>query len=129
MRKFFAVLLLTNLLFAMPDGYWKFRDKFSLVQDQFVSYEISGKPFFMRWALYHNKGLVVHAKYDHFPYQYILYNDYKLNSFKMPLKVNTRAVPPEPHLLVIFDGFEDNKANFSLYLFDADGIVEIKKVE
>lgn len=129
MRALFALLTLSCLLFAMPDDYWKFKDKFDLVQDQFVTYEINKKIFFMRWSLFHNKGLVVNAKFDHFPYQYILYNDYKLNSFKIPVLVTDRSIPLDPHIVVVFDGFADNKARFSIFLYDATGAVEIKKVE
>ena len=129
MRSFLAFLLLANLLIAMPNDYWKFQDKFSLVQDEFVSYEINERAFFMRWTLFHNKGLVVNAKFDHFPYQYILYNDYKLNSFQIPVMATDTMIPPEPYIMVVFDGFEDSRANFSIYLFDATGVVDIKKVE
>ncbi len=67
------------------------------------------KNFTLRWTLYRNKGLVVLVRYDKYPYQFILYKDYMLNSWTLnlldPQGIN-RALN-QPQLKIYFIGIDD----------------------
>lgn len=73
------------------------------------------KNFTLRWTLYRNKGLVVLVRYDNYPYQFILYKDYRLNSWNLNL-LDTQGVNRalnQPQLKIYFmdikDPFNDEK--------------------
>lgn len=131
MRSFVAFWLVAITLFAMPDNYWAYKEQFRIKQNEFASWEVNKNIFFVRWSLFHNKQLVTIMKYDNFPYQTILYNDYKLNSFKIPVKVTDTVTPPLPYIMVVFENFDEQEkvANMALYLFDQKQTVEIKRAE
>lgn len=67
------------------------------------------KDFSLRWTLYRNEGLVVLVRYDKYPYQFILYKDYRLNSWNLnlldPQGVNRDL--NQPHLRIYFLGIDD----------------------
>ena len=118
-------------LAAMDADYWSHNEPFSLKKDEFIAFNVNNNPFTIRWSLFHNKGLVTHIKYDHFPYQALLYDDYKLNAVKIPIKTNETVVPPLPYIMVVFEGFdtEKNHANMRLYLFDQIGNSRVERLE
>ncbi len=63
----------------------------------------------LRWTLYRNEGLVVLVRYDNYPYQFILYKDYKLNSWTLNL-LDSQGVnrsPNQPQLRITFVGIDD----------------------
>jgi hypothetical protein len=126
-----TLLFLPLLLWAMPDDYWAHEEGFELKKDQFVSWEVGDRILFMRWSLFHNRGLVVHIKYDHFPVQNILYEDYKRNSMKIRLKTQPPVRPPEPYARVVFERYdeESESAHLRIYLFDPLGVVEFSRAE
>lgn len=69
----------------------------------------SEKNFTMRWTLYRNEGLVVLIRYDNYPYQFILYKDYRLNSWTLNL-LDTQGVnraTDQPQLKIQFIGIDD----------------------
>lgn len=129
----FAALLifLFSIAWAIPEDYWAHDEPFSLAKDEFASWIVDENIFSVRFSLFHNRGLVTHIKYDHFPYQGILYDDYKQNAVKIPVKTTQTVTPPEPYAMVVFEGFdtENKRAKMHLYLFDPQGIVTIKKAE
>lgn len=131
MRFLCALWLLCAAAWAMPANYWAHNEPFALKKDEFASWLIDGNVFSVRWSLFHNRGLVTHIKYDHFPYQGILYTDYKVNGVKIPVKTTQTVTPPEPYAFVVFEGFdaENKQAKMRLYLFDAQRIVTIKRAE
>ncbi|WP_245945585.1 hypothetical protein [Helicobacter didelphidarum] len=67
------------------------------------------KDFTLRWTLYRNEGLVVLVRYDKYPYQFILYKDYKLNGWTLNL-LDTQGVNRslnQPHIKIYFIGIDD----------------------
>ncbi|MGE4296208.1 MAG: hypothetical protein AB7E49_10950 [Campylobacterales bacterium] len=131
MRFVWALWLLSAAAWAMPANYWAHNEPFELRKDEFASWFVDGNVFSVRWSLFHNRGLVTHIKYDHFPYQGILYDDYKQNAVKIPVKTTQSVSPPEPFAMVLFEGFdaEKKRAKMRLFLFDPQGIVTLKKAE
>lgn len=67
------------------------------------------KNFTLRWTLYRNQGLVVLMRYDNYPYQFILYKDYRLNSFTLNLldPQGVNRSPKQPQLRITFMGIDD----------------------
>ena len=115
----------------MPEGYWASEEPFSLKKDQFAVWDANGKVFTFRWTLFHNRALVTLSKYDRFPYQHLLYLEYRKDGFKIPLTVETTADFPAPYLYLRFAEFSDKtqEASFVLYLFDPKGIVPLQRME
>ena len=67
------------------------------------------KNFTLRWTLYRNEGLVVLLRYDKYPYQFILYKDYRLNSYTLNLldpQGSNRDIN-QPKLRITFIGIDD----------------------
>ncbi|MDR0664999.1 MAG: hypothetical protein LBF86_05705 [Helicobacteraceae bacterium] len=126
MRKLLLGFLLTINLSAID---WAHSESFSLKKDEFAVFEVNENILTFRWSLFHNNGLVSLIKYDHFPYQTILYDDYKLNAIKIPVKTSPDATPPRPYIMIVFEGFDldRNVSNMRLYLSDAQGLVTVKK--
>ena len=123
--------LLSVALWAMPGDYWAHEEAFELRKDQFASWEMDDRILSIRWSLFHNRGLVTHIKYDHFPIQNILYENYKRNSMQVRLKTHRQVRPPEPYVRIIFERFdaEEKVAHLRLYLFDPEGIVNLMRAE
>jgi hypothetical protein len=127
MKSFFAAFFLVFNSFAID---WAYSEPFNLRKDEFAVFLVDENYLTFRWSLFHNKGLVSMIKYDHFPYQTILYDDYKLNAIKIPVKTNRIATPPLPYIMIVFEGFDfdRNVSNMKLYLSDVKGVVRIEKV-
>ncbi len=67
------------------------------------------KDFSMRWTLYRNEGLVVLVTYDKFRYQFILYRDYRLNSWQLNT-LDTQGVnraKNQPYIRIYFEDIQD----------------------
>ena len=113
----------------MPDGYFAKEERFSLTKDEFAIYEVDAKPLYFRWTLYINKGLVMHYGYDGFPYQNILYKEYKRDSFKIALKQRADDHLEAPYLMVVFEGMQKGgqKADFALYVYDPLGSIKVNR--
>lgn len=41
------------------------------------------KEITLYWTLYANKGLVINMRFNHFPYQFILYTDHARNTYNL----------------------------------------------
>ncbi|MDR1451142.1 MAG: hypothetical protein LBI57_02230 [Helicobacteraceae bacterium] len=126
MREFFAIALIAINLSAID---WTHSEPFALRKDEFAVFEIDDNILTFKWSLFHNNGLVSLIKYDHFPYQTILYDDYKLNSIKIPIKTNKTAISENPYIMIVFDGFDSDRniSNMRLYLSDSLGTISVKK--
>lgn len=69
----------------------------------------ASKHFTLRWTLYRNEGLVVLVRYDKYPYQFVLYKDYRLNSWTLNL-LDPQGInrdPNQPRLHITFIGIDD----------------------
>jgi len=137
MSKVVALLVLfCSLAFAADDGAisWNFKDEVELKKDQTASYQINidDKLYTLnfRWTLFVNEGLVMLYKLEKFPYQNILYKEYKLNSFKIVLKNRAENAFYKPYALVIFNDFDKKKktATFSVLIKDDKRPVQAERV-
>ncbi len=119
MRLLLVLTLFWQALFALED-YWTFEEEFSLKKDEFILYRVKEKDLFFRWTLFHNNGLVYLAKYDLFPYQGILYDRYRQNSFKMTIGKATLANREDPYCMIVFEQFnvENMTSDFKIYCKD-----------
>jgi hypothetical protein len=131
MKGIFFLFAVFARLYSIDSGYWSFNEPFNIKKDQFAVFNIDDNFLTVRWSLYHNSGLVVLVKYDHFPYQTILYDNYRQNSIKVPVKTNRVIVPQTPYMMIVFEGFnvEKKEANLRLYLFDELKTTTIKRAE
>jgi len=130
-------------LFAADDSAitWNYKDEVELKKDQLARYQIAiDNKFYtldFRWTLYVNKGLVMLYKYGTdttrakgFPYQNILYQDHKLNSFKIELKNRAQNAFLKPYALVLFKSFDNKtkKATFTVLMKDDIRPVQAERV-
>jgi len=101
----------------------------STQKDQFALFNLEGKPFYFRWTLFQNRGLVMHFHYDGFPYQAILYDRYRLNGFKIPIKDMIDYASETPFIYVIFTEFDgaSKTARFQVHLYDPTGNIKLMR--
>jgi hypothetical protein len=137
MSKILALLaLLCSFAFAADEGAitWNYKDEVELKKDQLARYQINidNKLYTLdfRWTLFVNKGLVMLYKLEKFPYQNILYEDHKLNSFKIILKNRADNAYLRPYALVLFKSFDKKtkKALFSVFMKDDARPVQAERV-
>ncbi|GAA8020223.1 hypothetical protein HpMS7_02070 [Helicobacter pylori] len=70
------------------------------------------KEITLYWTLYANKGLVINMRFNHFPYQFILYTDHARNTYN--LKVFEEKFSSNSTLSLVFKGFKEDKATLRL---------------
>jgi len=116
-------------LFLNANASWSFSDEFSLKKDEFVLYKINEKDLLFRWTLFHNDGLVFILKYDHFPYQGILYQNHKLNSFRLKTTSQNVTGKERPFCDIVFLSCEKDKSSCKFQIYCRDKLSLIKKVE
>lgn len=111
---------------AIGDGV-SFSKEYDLKKDEFkvikVKIEKSTKYMTFRWTLFKNEGLVMHARYDGHPYQFVLYQKYKRESFKLHVLAQKDArYNEQPYFLITFkDYFYDTlKAKIDIKFFASD---------
>jgi len=126
-KAFFTWLLIINILFAIPDGYFAKEEELSLAKDEFALYDIGGKSLYFRWTLFINDGLVMHYGYDGFPYQNVLYADYKRNGFKIGLEQSFDEHMEPPYFMIVFKEMKEKAADFSVHLYDPKGSIKLKR--
>jgi len=87
MRGIAIFVILSSLLFSK---YWDSQFDITLKKDEVSTFQIFDtvriKNLTFRWTLYINKGLVVLANFDKYPYQFMLYKDYNRDSFRLKLQ-------------------------------------------
>ncbi|WP_052062551.1 hypothetical protein [Helicobacter saguini] len=114
----FAILFFLNFAFAKVIEP-SFELDFDLKKDEVLRAVVSAskdsqtiseeKNFTLRWTLYRNQGLVVLVRYDNYPYQFMLYKDFRLNSWNLNL-LDTQGVNRalnQPYLKIYFLGIDD----------------------
>ena len=131
MRLFAAWALAAVLAGAMPEGYWAAQEPFALKKDQFAVWNNGGKTLTFRWTLFHNRALVTLTKYDRFPYQHLLYREYRKDGMKIPLTEEKAADRMAPYVYIRFKDFDEEKqeGSFILYLYDPKGSVKLMREE
>lgn len=90
-------------------------EKEQLYKASFAVGEVQ-KELMFRWTLYKNAALVIHLQYDKFNHQFLLYNDYQRNAYRIPLGMGSATYKDTPHLAIYFKSFADKKAYFNLYI-------------
>ena len=99
---------------------WDIQEQLSLRKDEIYTQDfvLSGVPKTLKlyWTLYKNYGLVVHLQYDKFPYQFVLYTDYKRKSFTLPLSQG-QDIDKTAYLLLSFRDFDEQEKVANLGLF------------
>ena len=105
------------LPFVLYASFIKFPFNFSLKKDQnakmIIYYDKKAYNLTLRWTLYKNGILIVLYKYDNFPYQLTLFNEYPLDTFRIKI-----ADYPDfkPYLYIKVTQFSDKISSFRLYL-------------
>ncbi len=89
--KFIALIIFLTLFLnaRVTQQKWDNQYEVSLKKDVPVEFKIQDKirekKFKIYWTLFINKGLIVIANLDGYPYQFVLYKENGLNNFKMEL--------------------------------------------
>ncbi len=119
---FIALMLCYSFLNA---SMWKIVESIELSKDEFYSRAVKEKDserefaLNFRWTLFHNRGLVMHLNYDKFVYQFILYQRYHNDSFKLQLLDSANSNNFEnPYIRLEFKDFKDGKAKLNLLIYD-----------
>ena len=139
MNKLFLVLFTCFSFVFAADGEdsainWNYRNQVELKKDELARYtlDIDDKIYNLdfRWTLFVNEGLVMLYKFNKFPYQNILYKDYKLKSFKIKLKNRAENAFYEPYALIVFEDFDTKtkKAKFTVLLMDEKRAIQAERV-
>ena len=139
MNKLFLVLFTCFSFVFAADGEdsainWNYRNQVELKKDELARYTlaIDDKIYNLdfRWTLFVNEGLVMLYKFNKFPYQNILYKDYKLKSFKIKLKNRAENAFYEPYALIVFEDFDTKtkKAKFTVLLMDDKSSIRAERV-
>ncbi|MDO7253585.1 hypothetical protein [Helicobacter cappadocius] len=118
MNKIFIFFVLSSFLFG-KSPIWNTSENIVLKKDEVYSGVIYEghleKPLFFRWTLYKNHGLVVYLNYDKFPYQFILYQDYQRETFKL-LLFGKNVANSFSYLYLSFKDFDEKNNTASLWL-------------
>jgi len=131
MGKFFLLVFLATLAFALPKTYWKSQYVVELKKDEILKIEFIPKEgkkqeLTYRWTLHKDNGLVVILRYDGFVNQFVLYSEYQVDSFKQPLYPENK-MHERPFFLLKFLEFDRRKnvAKLQNFVFEAGMKMEI----
>jgi len=110
-------ILILFLPFILNAAFINLPFKFSTKKDQIAKFKIyyynSSFNLKLRWTLYKNGVLNVLYNYDKFPYQITLFNEYRLNFFKIDI---TSYPGFNPKLYIKVNKFSPNLVEFEMYL-------------
>ncbi len=134
MKKLLIVLFLPVLLLAFK---WEYRHNFILKKDEIGQINVikrvdsTVRVLKFRWTLYQNGRLVVLAKYDGFPTQYIIQKEYKRNSIKITLRDDYTEGSKRCYLILSFKTFNDSKktALIGAFVTDPQKRIEIQFID
>ena len=134
MRKLFLILLFPLLLSAFK---WDYTHDFILKKDEVSEIKVlkrgdtTERILLLRWTLYTNGRLVLLAKYDGFPRQYILQKEYKRNSIKINLRDDYIEGSKRCYLILTFNSFDDTKKSALLKasILDPQKRIEIEFID
>ncbi|WP_104748801.1 hypothetical protein [Helicobacter cetorum] len=70
--------------------------------------QASLKKIILYWTLYENKGLVINMHFNGFPYQFVLYKNYSLDTYN--IAVFQESFAHNSHLSLVFKDFKEDKA-------------------
>ncbi len=135
-RIFFLLICGISLLFAPIE--WKAQNAIELKKDEFYVIKMQTnevqKTLYFRWTLLKNDGLVVHLNYDSFPHQFVLYEDYQRNCYRVSLwKPIDGYYGEEPYFLLCFKDYKrvERIATLQYYIYEGNrnfNIIDERKV-
>ena len=114
---------------------WILTKQVALVKDQYQSVTVKDEEIIrvlnFRWTLYAGDGLVMHLNYDENPSQFILYKQYKKDTFALALLPKKSKYKRVPFLYLVFNKFDykENKAYFDIFIDDPkkQALIEVKE--
>jgi hypothetical protein len=135
MKKFIALVLLASAVLQAIE--WDYTKEVSLLKDQYqtvlVQEEAELRVLKFRWTLFAGGGLVMHLNYNGRASQFILYKQYKKNSYKIELLPKLSAYKMAPVLYLQFKMFDykTKKAYFDILIDDSQkrALIEVKPLK
>lgn len=128
------ILLVTSVLQAIE---WDYTKEVALLKDQHQTVLVREgtelRVLKFRWTLYAGGGLVMHLNYNGRVSQFILYKQYKKNTYKMELLPKLSAYKTAPVLYLQFKKFDHKtkKAYFDILIDDSQkrALIEMKPLK
>ncbi len=116
---------------------WEYTHDFVLKKDEIGQIKVikrvdsTVRILTLRWTLYQNERLVILAKYDGFPTQYIIQKEYKRNSIKITLRDDYSEAAKRCYLILTFKDFNDTKksALIGAFITDPQKRIEIQFID
>jgi len=135
MKKFIALVLLASAVLQAIE--WDFTKEVALSKDQYqtvlVRDEQELRVLKFRWTLFAGSGLVMHLNYNGRSSQFILYKQYKKNSYKIEILPKLSAYKMAPVLYLQFKKFDykTKKAYFDILIDDSEkrALIEVKPLK
>jgi hypothetical protein len=135
MKKFIALVLLASAVLQAIE--WDFTKEVALSKDQYqtvlVRDEQELRVLKFRWTLFAGGGLVMHLNYNGRSSQFILYKQYKKNSYKIEILPKLSAYKMAPVLYLQFKKFDHKtkKAYFDILIDDSEkrALIEVKPLK
>lgn len=135
MKQFIVLILLVSSVLQAIE--WDYTKEVSLLKDQYqtvlVKEEQELRVLKFRWTLYAGGGLVMHLNYNGRTSQFILYKQYKKNTYKLDLLPKLSAYTMTPVLYLQFKKFDhkSKKAYFDILIDDSQkrALIEVKPLK
>ncbi len=133
MKKIAVLLLFISVSFL--EAEWKLIKQISLEKDQLqtviVREDALMRVLQFRWTLYAGDGLVMHLNYNDNASQFILYKQYKKDTFKVVLLPKRSTSQRVSFLYLVFNKFDykEKKAYFNIFVDNPykRAIIEMKE--
>lgn len=135
MKRFIVLFLLVGSLLQAIE--WNYTKEVSLIKDQYQTLLIKEgaelRVLKFRWTLFAGGGLVMHLSYNERASQFILYKQYKKNTYKVDLLPKLSAYKMAPVLYLQFKKFDHKtkKAYFDILIDDSEkrALIEVKPLK
>ncbi len=133
MKKIAVLLLFISVSFL--EAEWKLIKQVSLEKDQLQTAIIREDALIrvlqFRWTLYAGDGLVMHLNYNERASQFILYKQYKKDTFRVRLLPKKSRSKRVSFLYLVFNKFDykEKKAYFDIFVDDPEkrAMIEMKE--
>jgi len=133
MKKITVLLLLIFVSFLRAE--WVKIKQVSLSKDQYQTVLVKEEEILrvlkFRWTLFAGDGLVMHLNYNENPSQFILYKQYKKDTFSLALLPTKSRYKRVPFLYLVFNKFDfkEKKAYFDIFIDDPEkqALIEVKE--
>ncbi len=130
------VIMLLMLCFAQA-AEWSYMKEIRLKKDQLqtvlVKEESEIRVLKFRWTLYASEGLVMHLNFNDLASQFILYNNYKQDMYKLRILPKRSVYERVPLLYLVFKKFDHKtkEAYFDILVDDPEkrALIEVKPLK